>query len=72
MVELVNLAEAVKVVTTPRAGNATFPFKRTKGKRGGSAKRSKRSDSVSDSGTIRVFSKGGKVFSSCHMLNFLS
>jgi hypothetical protein len=58
VVELVNLAEAAKVVATPRAGNATFPFKRSKGKRGGSAKRSKRSDSVSDSGTIQVF-KGG-------------
>jgi hypothetical protein len=42
--EIVILAEAQKIVASPREGSATFPFKKAKGKKGKMAsKKSKQS-----------------------------
>jgi hypothetical protein len=53
--EIAILAEAQKVVASPREGSTTFPFKKAKGKKGRMAKKSKQSvaGTISDTGSSK-------------------
>jgi hypothetical protein len=58
--EVISLAAAVRVVNNPREGNASMPYKKARGKKGGNmAKKSKQAwaSSNSDTGGHKKFKK---------------